>query len=202
VNSSARERLIETASRLFHLRSYSSVGIQELCEEAEVRRGSFYYYFPSKEALVEAVLDYERDDVLEQVYDPSFKQTWAPLERFDEFLRRLHEYQVARTNAEGGQVGGCPIANLAQELASHHPKLRAQADAILDRFADMYQAALEEARGQGQLDPEVDTEKSAVRIRAYVQGLLETAKLRSDPDVIAQCGLDVNGLLVHKISDV
>jgi TetR/AcrR family transcriptional repressor of nem operon len=199
---SARDRLIETASRLFHLRSYSSVGIQELCEEAGVRRGSFYYYFPSKEALVEAVLDYERDHLLEQVYDPAFEQTRAPLERFDEFLRRLHEYQVARTNAEGGQVGGCPFANLAQELASHHPKLRAQAEAILDRFADMYQAALEEGRGQGQLDPDVDTQKSAVRIRAYVQGLLETAKLRADPDVIAQCGLDVDGLLVRKMTDV
>ena len=199
---SARERLIETASRLFHLRSYSSVGIQELCEEAGVRRGSFYYYFPSKEALVEAVLDYERDDLLEQVFDPAFEQRRAPLERFDEFLRLLHNYQVGRTNAEGGEVGGCPIANLAQELASHHPKLRAQAEAILDRFTDMYQAALEEARGQRQLDPDVDTQKSAVRIRAYVQGVLETAKLRADPDVISQCGLDVDGLLVRKMSDV
>lgn len=199
---SARERLIETASRLFHLRSYSSVGIQELCEAAGVRRGSFYYYFPSKVALVEAVLDYERDDLLEQVFDPAFEKGRAPLERFDEFLSRLHEYHVARTNAEGGEVGGCPIANLAHELASHHPKLRAQADAILDRFADMYQTALEEARDQGQLDPEVDTQKSAVRIRAYVQGVLETAKLRAEPDVVSQCGLDVDGLLVHKMSDV
>jgi hypothetical protein len=66
----------------------------------------------------------------------------------------------------------------------------------------MYQAALEEGRGQGQLDPDVDTQKSAVRIRAYVQGLLETAKLRADPDVIAQCGLDVDGLLVRKMTDV
>ncbi|HTO08336.1 MAG TPA: helix-turn-helix domain-containing protein, partial [Myxococcota bacterium] len=55
--SDARERLIDEASRLFHARSYESVGVQELCDAAEVNKGSFYHFFPSKEDLAAAVID-------------------------------------------------------------------------------------------------------------------------------------------------
>jgi TetR/AcrR family transcriptional repressor of nem operon len=174
------------------------VGIQEICEEADVRRGSFYYYFPSKEALVEAVLDHERDELLERVFNPAFDKRREPLERFDTLLHRLHEYHAARTADEGGEVGGCPIANLAHELAAHHPKLRDHAEAILDRFSSFYRSALEDARSRSQIDANVDIEKSAIRVRAYVQGLLETAKLQADPDVISELGLEISGLLVAR----
>ena len=200
LSGTSKERLIRTASRLFHVRGYSSVGIQELCETAGVRRGSFYYFFPSKEALASAVLDYEEMDLLEQIFKPAFENGGEPLGRFDHFLRRLHHYHVARTEAEGGDVGGCPISNLGHEVAGHHPKLRIQAEAILDRFAHIFQAALEEARSLGHIDSNVDTEQSAERIRCFVQGLLETAKLRGDPDIIPQLGVDVASLCVKDSS--
>lgn len=196
MSAASRERLIGTASRLFHVRSYDSVGVQELCEEAGVRRGSFYYYFSSKEALAIAVLDREESDILEKIFRPAFENSAPPLERFEHFLERLHRYHAERTEAEGGQVGGCPIANLAHELAGGHPGLRIQAESILHRFSSFFHIALEDALSLGHLDSDVDPDKSAIRIRAYVQGLLELAKMRADPDVIPELGLDPAGLCV------
>ncbi|HSG31720.1 MAG TPA: TetR/AcrR family transcriptional regulator, partial [Thermodesulfobacteriota bacterium] len=43
-----KEKLIDSAIQLLGTRSYNSVGVQELCEHAEVKKGSFYHFFPSK----------------------------------------------------------------------------------------------------------------------------------------------------------
>src|SRR3954454_7487068 len=55
--SDARERLVAAATELFSERAYSSVGVAEIAARAGVQKGSFYYFFPSKEALALAVID-------------------------------------------------------------------------------------------------------------------------------------------------
>lgn len=55
--SDARERIVTSAARLFLERSYQAVGVDELCRAADVRKGSFYHYFPSKSELAKAVID-------------------------------------------------------------------------------------------------------------------------------------------------
>lgn len=54
--SPARERLLETASRLFYAEGIHSVGVDRVIGEAQVTRATFYRHFPSKELLVEAYL--------------------------------------------------------------------------------------------------------------------------------------------------
>ena len=55
--SDARDRIVSTAARLFLERSYQAVGVDELCQAADVRKGSFYHYFCSKSELAKAVID-------------------------------------------------------------------------------------------------------------------------------------------------
>ena len=50
--SDARERLIATAIELIRARSYESVGVDALCNHAQVKKGSFYHFFPSKQDLM------------------------------------------------------------------------------------------------------------------------------------------------------
>ena len=52
-----RQRLLDTAEKLFYARSYEDVGVQEICREAGVKKGSFYHFFPSKRDLTLAILD-------------------------------------------------------------------------------------------------------------------------------------------------
>jgi hypothetical protein len=65
----------------------------------------------------------------------------------------------------------------------------------------MFEDALDEAREAGDLSADVDTKKTATRVRAYTQGLLEIGKLRGDNDVLPELGLDVRGLSVKISSD-
>lgn len=54
---SARERLLETASRLFYAEGVHTVGIDRILEESGVAKASLYKTFGSKEALIAAYLD-------------------------------------------------------------------------------------------------------------------------------------------------
>lgn len=195
----AEERLIRAAAPLFHGRGYSAVGVQELCEQSDVRRGSFYYHFPSKEALAIAVLHHEEKELLRKVFDPAFLTRLPPLERFDSFLNLLHHYHVERSQTEPGIVGGCPIAHLGREIVSwahYQPDLVEQ---IFDRFTERFRSALADAKATGDLPKDVDVARSGLRIRAYVLGLQEMARLSRDADVLLELGINVPGLCYREV---
>jgi len=52
----ARERIVETASRLFYTQGYNLTGINQVIAEADVAKASLYQHFTSKEDLLEEYL--------------------------------------------------------------------------------------------------------------------------------------------------
>jgi AcrR family transcriptional regulator len=61
-NSAARERLLETAARIFYAEGINSVGVDRIIGEAAVTRATFYRHFPSKQDLILAYLQRVHDD--------------------------------------------------------------------------------------------------------------------------------------------
>src|SRR5262249_52243384 len=55
--SAVKERILETASRLFYDQGYHVTGINQIIEEADIARASLYNHFPSKTDLLLAYLD-------------------------------------------------------------------------------------------------------------------------------------------------
>ena len=60
--SAARERLLETARRIFYAEGVNTVGVQRIIEEAGVTLATFYRHFPSKQDLILAYLQSVHDD--------------------------------------------------------------------------------------------------------------------------------------------
>ncbi len=67
--ASPRDRLLDTARRLFYGEGIHSVGVDRLVTEAGVTRATFYRHFPTKEALVEAYLRATDADLRRAVAD-------------------------------------------------------------------------------------------------------------------------------------
>ena len=55
--SDANERLMNAALDLIWEESYGTVTIDDICKRAEVKKGSFYYFFASKAELAVAALE-------------------------------------------------------------------------------------------------------------------------------------------------
>ena len=52
-----RSELIATAQRLFYTKGYERTSVSNIVEEIGVAQGTFYYYFDSKQAILEAVVE-------------------------------------------------------------------------------------------------------------------------------------------------
>lgn len=71
MSSVKEKKILETAERLFSEYSYLNVGIDRIISESEVAKMTFYKYFPSKDILIEKVLDNRRKiliDSLEKIF--------------------------------------------------------------------------------------------------------------------------------------
>src|SRR5215207_9345724 len=114
--SEARQRLLETADRLFYAEGVRSVGIDKIIAEAGVAKMTLYTHFPSKDDLIVAVLQYREGQVLE-----FFR---ASMERHGERTKGklLAFFAALKEWFESPGFRGCAFQNAAVELADpDHP---------------------------------------------------------------------------------
>ena len=193
-SDSASQRLIAGATSLFTARSYGSVGVQELCEEAGVHRGSFYYHFRSKQDLALAALDAEWDSLRAEIFEPAFGENLAPLVAFSRFWDLLHKHAIARSR-EFGTFGGSLLVSLAQEMAATDELIRDRAIQHLARAQAYFEAGIGAAMDSGDVAA-ADTKAAAARIAAYVAGILVVARAVGHPEAITQLRFELWRLAV------
>lgn len=116
---STRDRIVMTAMRLFHEKGYAATGMAEILKSARANSGSLYYFFKTKEELLLAVLDQYTQMLMPVVMEPAFASTDDPIERIFSVLAGYRDMLV-----QTGCTLGCPIGNLALELADSKPLVR------------------------------------------------------------------------------
>jgi TetR/AcrR family transcriptional regulator, transcriptional repressor for nem operon len=178
-----RARLVLAAVHLYRASSSEVVGITDITDVAAVKRGSFYYYFQSKQALTLAVIEREWEMHRQQVYDPAFLTEQPMAIQFQEFARRLHRFHRGMRREAGGAVG-CPFANLACELAIQDHEVRGKVEEIFDRIVGYFHNALVHGLNNRELDW-VDPRRDSIRDLIYLEGLLAISRVRDDIGPIA-----------------
>jgi TetR/AcrR family transcriptional repressor of nem operon len=125
-SSDARDRLLGSACELMRTRGYAAIGVAEICARADVRKGSFYHFFPSKQALTVEVVNThwheQRAGWQAALAVPAEGGTEAAgggpgIERLERLVGWLVEGQRESWRATG-RVDGCLLGNLAVELSS------------------------------------------------------------------------------------
>jgi TetR/AcrR family transcriptional repressor of nem operon len=114
-----RARILKSAFQLFHEQGYHATGVATILREAGVNAGSLYHFFPSKDALLVGVLEYALGLLRPAVMQPAERRSRDPLERVFALLQQYREGMHAR-----GCRMGCPIGNLALEVADDNPPAR------------------------------------------------------------------------------
>jgi TetR/AcrR family transcriptional regulator, transcriptional repressor for nem operon len=176
--SDARERLVAAATELFSERAYSSVGVAEIAARAGVQKGSFYHFFPSKEALALAVID---------EHWAGQRHEWTTLlEGEGTALERLHAIFDATSRRQSaalqgtGSVTGCLFGNLAIEVSSTNAPMQKRLQEIFEEQVALIGAQLQSAVDTGELTVD-DVPTAARSIVAQLEGLVLFAKVFNDP---------------------
>ncbi|MCL6675292.1 MULTISPECIES: TetR/AcrR family transcriptional regulator [Streptomyces] len=175
--SDAKQKILEAARSLIEGRGYSALGVAEICKAAGVPKGSFYYFFESKEALALAVVD-EHWAAQKRDWTRALSGEAEPLSR----LRRLFEETEAGQRAvqQGcGTVSGCLFGNLTLELSNQTEAVRARLQEIFEAQTDMVEAVIAEARERGDVTT-ADPRGAARAVVAQLEGQVMFAKLYND----------------------
>jgi TetR/AcrR family transcriptional repressor of nem operon len=188
-NVDCRERLLDAADRLMWARGYEAVGVAELCAEAGAPRGSFYYWWPSKQALTLAMLD--------RAWDRSRRLLFARFEDLSTgFAGQLDAYcdalvaNLQRARADCAGVNGCRFGNFAAELGARDPEIRAAVDGVFREMCAIVAGALRRAVDAGELAADLDADDSAEALCAHMEGLMILAKARNEPELVARLRVD------------
>jgi TetR/AcrR family transcriptional regulator, transcriptional repressor for nem operon len=193
IDVSAGERLLVAASKLMHERGYEATGVAELCEAAGAPKGSFYHWWPSKQALALAMLERQWERAREHVFEPAFGPGGSLGEQFARYTRLLVA-SARREVEETGRVNGCPFGNLAVELANRDHVIGSRADEILSEIRGVFASAIAGAEDVGELPADLDATDLAEAILAHLEGLFVLAKVRNEPAVFERLPRDIRRL--------
>jgi len=103
-----RERIIETACRLFYSQGYNRTGINQIIKEAEVAKASLYQHFASKDELCVTYLRRRHQRWFDDLY-PFVEQGKTPEERLELTFQCLQSWLVRE------HYTGCGFSNILAE---------------------------------------------------------------------------------------
>lgn len=175
--SDARERLIDAVMELIWTGSYGSTSVDQICEHAGVKKGSFYHFFESKTALALEGVQHGWDELRKEL-DRMFSPVVPPVERVLNCFGHFRKEQIDMLEKHG-RVLGCPIHSLGAEISTVDERLREKLQEILAQFIRYYESAIRDAHAQGIVEAP-DPPALARILFAYGEGLLLHARIWND----------------------
>jgi len=162
-----RERILETADRLFYGQGIRAVGVDTVAAEIGISKRTLYNYFPSKDELIVAYLA--------RRLRPTPPSDLAPVQQILGNFERLE-----RTFASG-VFRGCPFVNAVAELKEPAHAANKIALAFKEQRRLWFRDLL------AQLDVD-DPDTLAMQLQILADGAIATALVRGDPKVARTAG--------------
>ena len=144
--SKARIHILDTAQRIVSAKGFSSVGLSEILVAANVPKGSFYYYFESKEAFGTALLEHYFEGYLaeiEEFLSAPGRSARARLAAYWAFWREHQEGQDPDGKCLAVKLGA-EVSDLSEEMRL---ALKNGTTAIVSRLA----RAIKEGKADGSI---------------------------------------------------
>lgn len=184
--SDARDRLLSTAAKLLHERGYTAVSVSDICEAAGLKKGSFYHFFTSKQALALAALDGYADHNRERM-QALVDSSGTARDKLQRMFSGMYENYRKHALESAGPMLGCPLGNLAAEMAGRDADITAKLESIFGEWRDALRSLLEQGVRDGELSLK-DPAAAAESLVAFFEGTALLARTMSDPEVVRRLG--------------
>jgi TetR/AcrR family transcriptional regulator, transcriptional repressor for nem operon len=164
-----RTRLVEGARLVLHQQGVEATSLADIAEAADVPVGNVYYYFKTKDDLVQAVIDAHARDVESML--ASFERHRTPKARLKAFVGALSE------QGELAARYGCPQGTLCSELDKRE-------DDLPGAGARLMQLPIDWAEKQFRELGRRDARDLAVAMIASYQGISLLTNTFRDPELL------------------
>jgi len=174
-----QQRIVDAANQLFYKKGYNRTSFTDVVEAAEVPRGNIYYYFKSKDEMLQAVIK-SRMETTETMLGEWDKSIPKPLDRLERFVKIMYDSTPALLRS------GCPMGSLNIELAKDQPELRVEAKKLFDLFQQWLTAQFV---ALGYPD---DAKDFSMQLLARGQGIIVMAQVYQDPGFLERGTKEIN----------
>lgn len=173
---------MKAVRELIWVGSYATTTIDQICDKAVVKKGSFYYFFESKMELAVAAIE-EEWKVRRPGLDAMFSPTVPPLERLRKYCEAGCQFQ-AQSREKYGCVLGCPLFSVGAEVSTQADhRLQKKIQEILEYKRKYLETAIRDAHGAGLINAPDPIAKSRI-LFAYYGGLQTQARIQNRLEVL------------------
>ncbi len=186
-----RARILDQAAKLFQERGYHATSMHDLMQETGVSAGALHHHFPTKKSLALAVL---ADRV-----GPGVREAWIdPVREAPALGKGVAEAfgSIIGSMRARASVLGCPLNNLALELALTDADLRRGVDSIFAEWRTALVDRIGSTRGGARLDDNGRAAAANFVISVY-SGAMNMAKAAQSTTPLA----DALQLLTHWMNE-
>jgi AcrR family transcriptional regulator len=187
---STRKLLTDAAFRAIHRDGFQAAGLSTILAETGLTKGALYHHFKSKLDLGYAVVEGPLRDYV--------NDWWLkPLDGKDDPLQALAGViaQRLRKDVPAMLKLGCPLNNLAQEMAPVDEGFRNHIEILYRDWRRGLAKALRQGQHAGSVDTSIEVDATAAFIIAALQGAFGQAKNAQDLGVFRQCLAGLNEYL-------
>ncbi|MEU4252448.1 TetR family transcriptional regulator C-terminal domain-containing protein [Amycolatopsis sp. NPDC026612] len=167
-----RARILEHAAELIYTYGVHATNNEQLRHAAGVSGSQLNHYFPTKESLVLAVIEWQAERVL----------TFHRSERFTHFdsLDSLREWADHYVAYERSYQAGCSLGSLASEITKTDLDVHTELANAFQQWRDIFRDGLERMRQLGRLSAEADPTQLAHLLLSAFQGGMLLAQVARD----------------------
>lgn len=171
--------------RLFWSKGYHATSLKDLEAALDMRPGSIYAAFKSKEGLFREALGvyFTR---MAATFDAVVMDSASPLNGLANFVANQVE-----TVRKSPPDPACLLLKTTLELSSADDAAGCEARAYLTQMGERFRTALDHAVAQGELPTGTDTPRLARRLQVKLFGFVLVLQKETDPDTVSLLAEDL-----------
>jgi TetR/AcrR family transcriptional repressor of nem operon len=177
-----KTKLLDAALTVIRTKGYSAATVDDICRAAGLSKGSFFHYFPDKEALAVAAAEYFSAGAAALFDAAPYRDEPDPRDR----VLRYVDLRAALLQGNFADFT-CLLGTMVGETYATHPLIRDACDTHIRLHADDVAQDLEAAKRAYAPSAEWTAESMALFTQAVIQGAFILAKAHGDPAVAADC---------------
>ena len=185
-----QRKLLEAAFVEFYVNGFQGGSLNHIVEAAGATKGALFHHFDSKQELGYAVVDQLIGPLLLSRWLNPVAESTDPISEIQAAFHRFVEEDIA----SGNWVHGCPLNNLAQEMAPLDTGFFERINGLYTTWRQRYAEALSRGRQAGTVREDVDLEEVAALIVAAQMGIWGTGKSSRNAEVMRTAA---KGLCAH-----
>ena len=169
-----KDNIVKESAGLFLHNGFQGTTIKDITDAVDLTKGAFYWYFKSKDELLEAILEEWEKTFLDGLIAGNQKVQGDFFLKFREYHKYSTEYAVLYRDL------AMVWTLLAAELTRSGLKAEKTFRRILDRYTSFVQALIEQGKAERAVKTDLDTRVLANTIIAIHNGVLLQWYMRQD----------------------